>query len=351
MNVLYLYSRVMPYTIAGLKALMKLKNIQIHLVHYKISNNTPYQLPDVKDLNYYDESNLELDQLIGMITQLRPKYLFITGWGSKKYLKVAKRAKALNIPVITGCDTQWRGDIKQIGAVLFSKILVRKYFDYMMVAGRYQYEYARLLGFSKKKILMPLYSADLDLFDSRFNQYKISKEKLYPRNILFVGRFEQMKGIDLLLDSFFSLKDRKGWTLTLIGNGSLKAKIKQKVNKDTDIIIKDFMQPAELAREIEKAGLFCLPSTYEPWGVVIQEFALAGLPLICSDSCGAATEFVRSGYNGYIFKNRNLMDLKEKLQTIVDHTDEILYEYSNRSNKLGKKIDPETYASNFMKFL
>ncbi len=95
------------------------------------------------------------------------------------------------------------------------------------------------------------------------------------------------KGIDLLIKAYNSIQNKRGWTLTLIGNGSLKRKIIRENKNNDDIMIKDFMQPGELLNEIEKAGAFCLPSIYEPLGVVIQEFASAGLPLITSNVCGA----------------------------------------------------------------
>ncbi len=43
-----------------------------------------------------------------------------------------------------------------------------------------------------------------------------------------------------------------------------------------------------------------LPSVYEPWGVVIAEAAATGLPVICTEACGASVEIVRTGYNGLV---------------------------------------------------
>ena len=48
-------------------------------------------------------------------------------------------------------------------------------------------------------------------------------------------------------------------------------------------------------------GVFVLPSIYEPWALVLQEFAAAGLPILCSSICGASPHFVINNYNGYTF--------------------------------------------------
>lgn len=350
-KALVLYSRVMPYTIEAFKALIKETALEIHLVHYAISKNAPYQLPAVDGLITYDEDSMSLSQIKGLLATNDFKFLFISGWSNKKYLEISKKAKKNNVPVISGCDTQWRGDFRQIIAVVFSKFLIRKYFDFLMVPGTKQYEYGRLLGFKKHSILMPLYTADVSLFSEGYHSSFRAKQNKYPRNILFVGRFEKVKGINLLLDAFNSIKDKKGWTLTLIGNGSLKNDIIEQTNSDNSIIIKGFLQPEELVKEISNAGAFCLPSNYEPWGVVLQEFATAGLPIIASSTCGANVSFVRENYNGYTFKNKKASDLQLKIEKLISLDDTELQLFSKRSHGLGNSITSEQFASNFFQFL
>jgi glycosyltransferase involved in cell wall biosynthesis len=221
----------------------------------------------------------------------------------------------------------------------------------MMVSGYYQYEYARLLGFQRSNILYPLYAANISLFNSKYKEFLPIKKLTYPRNILFVGRFEKEKNIPLLIESFQSIKDKKGWQLTLIGNGSLNSKIVDQSKNDPNIIIKDFMQPEKLVEEIKNAGVFCLPSDYEPWGVVIQEFAAAGLPLITSNVCGASSIFLKESYNGYIFNKKDIKGLKDALLRILDKRDHELLLFSERSHRLAQIINPEMYAANFIQFL
>jgi glycosyltransferase involved in cell wall biosynthesis len=46
------------------------------------------------------------------------------------------------------------------------------------------------------------------------------------------------------------------------------------------------------------ADVFCLLSLREPWGVVVNEAAACGLPLVLSDRVGAAADLLRDGENG-----------------------------------------------------
>jgi glycosyltransferase involved in cell wall biosynthesis len=340
----------MPYSIEGFKSLLKFVPVKIHLFHYSISENAPYHPPILSNLNYYNEESFSENEIISFIQELNPKFIFVTGWSYKKYLNCCLFAKKKRIPVISGCDTQWRGDIRQILAIIFSKLLIHRYFDYLMVAGKYQYEYARLLGFKRNRIFSPLYASNISLFSNKFLEVLESKQRNYPKNLLFVGRFELVKGIQLLIDAFSSIEDKKGWKLTLIGNGSLKYSIEKQCDSNSFIKIKDFLQPEELVEEVGGAGAFCLPSIFEPWGVVLHEFAAAGLPIICSDICGAASEFVTDKYNGFLFTNKNVNQLKNKLELLFSLSEIELLEYSYRSNFLSKKIHPDMYASNFLRF-
>jgi glycosyltransferase involved in cell wall biosynthesis len=80
-----------------------------------------------------------------------------------------------------------------------------------------------------------------------------------------------------------------------------------------------FMQPAELPQAFRDHGVFVLPSRYEPWGVVIAEAAAAGLPIICSDACGAADDLVQPGKNGIVMPAGDADALANAMQWMHDH--------------------------------
>jgi glycosyltransferase involved in cell wall biosynthesis len=56
----------------------------------------------------------------------------------------------------------------------------------------------------------------------------------------------------------------------------------------------------ELARRYVSADVFALLSRQETWGVVVNEAAASGLPLVLSDRVGAARDLVRQGENGFV---------------------------------------------------
>ena len=59
--------------------------------------------------------------------------------------------------------------------------------------------------------------------------------------------------------------------------------------------------PAErIAEAYAAADVFVLLSTRETWGVVVNEAAASGLPLVLSDRVGAAYDLLRDGENGFL---------------------------------------------------
>ena len=58
--------------------------------------------------------------------------------------------------------------------------------------------------------------------------------------------------------------------------------------------------------------------------------------VLVSSGCGAAVDLVKSGDNGYIFKSNNLVDLHNKLLSLVCDTEKVK-EMGVRSGILIKK--------------
>lgn len=334
----------MPYQVNVYRVLSSL-GYHLHVFYLDKHTQTPYNPPEIKDVKYYPKSRFPKVDLLSFVEDLKPKLLVTCGWFDKDYLYVSKIIrKKLKIPVICPIDTQLLVTFRQILGILTSGIYIKPCFSHIWVPGFRQYEFARLLGYSKNRILFNSLSGDVRLFE----QVNLEKKKLkYPRNFLYVGRYNKVKGLDMLLRIWDKIEDKKGWKLTLIGNGPLRNDFIR--NKSVKVL--DFMDQQNLVNQAQNAGCFILPSTYEPWALVLHEFAAAGLPIICSDACGASTFFVEHGYNGYIFKNRNEEELFRFLQLVINMSIEDLLLMSVRSRFLAQRVTPELSAFSLIKVL
>jgi glycosyltransferase involved in cell wall biosynthesis len=225
---------------------------------------------------------------------------------------------------------------------------LRRHFSHAWVAGAMQFEYARRLGFDKAEIVFDLYSADLNLFDTAYTDAKNvngAKAGRYPHRFLFIGRLEEVKSVDVLAQAWQSLAGgRRDWELALVGHGSLK----ESLAGIEGVVLKDFMQPPQLRAELAAAGCFVLPSRAEPWGVVLHESAAAGLPLLCSNVCGAASAFLIRGHNGFAFKANDQYSLREAMQRVIALDDDALRAMGEASHRLAQRITPGSSAANLL---
>ena len=343
MNVLFLYSEVAAYSLACAEALHVHHGYQIHIVRWPVHQDAPFKFRAYKGITFYERSEMEADDIFTLYQKLQPQWVYVSGWLDKAYVQVCRKIRSEKTPVICGLDTHWRGDFRQRIASWISPFYFKIRFSHLFIPGIYQYEYARRLGFPPNKILHGLYSADLTPFHEAYERNLKEKQKKYPHNFLYVGRFVTIKGVEELVEAFLELGEEMehNWNLTLVGAGELSGKLPQ----NSKLTYRSFVQPDKLPDLAVTAGCYILPSRHEPWGVVLHEFAGAGLPLITSDNCGAATAFLRNGYNGFSHEAGSKKSIKEALKKVIMLSDAELLSMGERSVELSYQISPESWAA------
>lgn len=343
MKVLVLYSEIAGYFVSCIKRFAELHDAEVHVVRWPINAEAPFRFSDHPRIFYYERKDFDTAGLLQLAHSIQPDALYISGWIDKPYLKVARAFFKLGKPVIAAFDTQWRGDFRQRLATWLSPFLFRRQFTHAWVPGMFQFEYARRLGFPREKILTGMYSADTALFEAVYDPAKAAKADKYPHQILYVGRYLDYKGVLELYHAFKELSEEQShdWELLLVGNGPLKDELKETHN----IRFQDFVQPDQLPQLAMTAGAFVLPSRRDAWGVVLHEFAAAGLPLISTDAAGGITAFVKEGYNGFVHRRRDKDSLKAVFKDLIACTDDELRKMGSRSHELSKQISPDTWAA------
>lgn len=332
MKAVFLIIDYVPHQVLAIQNLIKICNAEVYAYHVGRFNKT---IPEIKNFETTPYNTVTKEQILEHIINMKPDVVVVAGWMIPEYVWVAKKLKSkLNVPIVSYSDTQWYGTVRQRINAFISPYHVQKAFTHIWVAGIYQFEYARRLGFNKENIIFNSLSADTELFKMVDIELK---EQKYPKNFIYIGRFSEEKGLDILVNAWKKIKNKKGWTLTLIGDGHLKETFK----KEDSLIIKDYMSQDLLLTELQNSGCFILPSTHEPWALVLHEVAAAGLPIICTNVCGAAPHFVINNYNGNIIEPNSIASLENALSHIISLDDQQLITYSFRSKKLAQSITPE----------
>jgi glycosyltransferase involved in cell wall biosynthesis len=147
------------------------------------------------------------------------------------------------------------------------------------------------------------------------------------RTLLFVGQFEERKGISDLFAAF-ALIDDPNARLALIGNGTLEAEVRRLAAKDPRIEIVGHVPQDGLPAHYAEARALVLPSVTtndfrEPWGLVVNEAMHAGLPVITTDAVGAAAGgLVKDGTTGLVVPERNPRALSSAMSQLL--SDDVL---------------------------
>ncbi|MBL8227483.1 MAG: glycosyltransferase family 4 protein [Bryobacterales bacterium] len=141
------------------------------------------------------------------------------------------------------------------------------------------------------------------------------------RILLFSGRLTGVKRPELLLEAFSRIQDRRPeWHLVFAGGGPLQAALEEEVARRpmSRVHFTGFINdPSVLASFYAASDVLVLPSSYEPWGVVVTEAAVH-CALVCSDVVGAAADLVQEDHNGYLFPSGSLDGLVTALLRATD---------------------------------
>lgn len=108
---------------------------------------------------------------------------------------------------------------------------------------------------------------------------------LPPRSVLFVGRIERQKGIEILLDAFRSEGVRAcDWTLVLVGDGPDRQEHESRVASDPALQgrVRWMGRREDVPRLLLQAEMVVLPSLWEGMPNVILEAMAARKPVIAT---------------------------------------------------------------------
>ena len=284
---------------------------------------------------FYDKKNL-----LDTVKEIDPVLILCSGWSNSNYMFIVRKLHKKTKVILT-MDNHWHGSIRQYFGCIYSWLFLRNKFRGVWVPGLPQVHFAKLLGFSRKKIYTGWYVANSDFSESPIENV--------PERFVFVGRYIPKKGIKLLIRAFTDAKKEfptNHWELHCIGTGELEGDLPN----HPAIKHLGFIQPQELKMEADKGGVLVLPSFFEPWGLVIHEFALAGFPLIASDKVGAASQFITQE-NGHIFKSKHRDELKRALVSIMNSSKDELLSMGKKSRELGEMVNNEKWNETLNTFL
>ena len=225
----------------------------------------------------------------------------------------------------------------------------------------------RFLFTALKNVNLILASADSKSIDSlsarskqRFDRKRIIQfptrvdtNLFYPKNksdcrrklkidinltvLISVGRINQVKGWNLILNSFKYFNQKHPLSILIyVGDGEDREKLENKIEKlnlRNKILICGFQPPHKIADFLNAADIFLVGSHKEGWSLGMLEALSCGKPIVSTNISGAK-DMIVEGVNGFIVKERDpvtvslTIERSLKLENIETHSCRIAEKYA-----------------------
>jgi glycosyltransferase involved in cell wall biosynthesis len=263
------------------------------------------------------------------------RFVLMMGYNDAGRMRMIRWCHRRHIPCWLFGDSNIRGDLATGLKAVIKKIVVRRVVaqcDGIFSCGTLGRDYFAKYGADPDRCFFYPYEPDYHLIQGQSpaaieqvgTRWSLAKDR---RRIVFSGRLAQVKRPELLMAAFIAISEqRPNWDLLMIGDGPLRQLLQNQLPPALTDRVKwtGFIDDqAAIGALYRLSDLLVLPSDYEPWALVINEAASAGLAIVSSNVVGAAAELVRDGVNGRLFPPGDLAALTECLLDATNRIDEM----------------------------
>jgi glycosyltransferase involved in cell wall biosynthesis len=249
--------------------------------------------------------------IFGALRSARPDVVVVSGWSTFASQAALAWCRARRVPYVllveshdVGPRAGWRRAVK--GAVVPRLIAGARSF---LAVGSLARDSLIARGAPPERIRFFANTIDVERWVER-----AARTTPRPHDdvvVLSVGRLVGEKAFDVL----GSACAEAGVRLVLAGDGPERRRLEPFATVLGDV------REEELAQEYVDADVFALLSRHETWGVVVNEAAASGLPLVLSDRVGAADDLLRDGENGFLVPADDVAAAAGALRTLAADAD------------------------------
>lgn len=153
----------------------------------------------------------------------------------------------------------------------------------VLVTSRYSADRAReLYGLNRRPAVVPEL-IDLAEWKNWLERYPAASSRF---TVLFVGRLYRRKRVDVLLRAAAAAREKiPELEVRIVGSGPCGSdlrRLERELRLDRTVTWLGDVARSTLAEEYNRAGVFCLPSVQEGFGIVLLEAMAAGRPVVAS---------------------------------------------------------------------
>jgi glycosyltransferase involved in cell wall biosynthesis len=265
------------------------------------------------------------------LRRFRPDVVAVGGWNQPAFWLALLYCRLRRVPLLVWIESTARDARSEAKALAVARRLMVKGAAGAFVPGRASAEFARSLGVDLVEIAPNAVDAEI------FQGAAVDRSGRDGCTFLYVGRLDEEKGLDTLLHAFREVPG----TLVLVGSGTDEPRLRALA--DGRVTFAGARDRDELVGFYADADVFVLPSRSEPWGMVLNEAAAAGLPLVATEQAGASHDLVEEGANGFRVPAGDVPALREALLRL-EADPALRLRAGARSRELAARLTPSAWA-------
>ena len=263
------------------------------------------------------------------LRSFRPDAVAVGGWNQPAFWLALAYCRLRRVPLLVWIESTARDARSEARPLAVARAAMVRGASGAFVPGTASAEYARSLGVELVEVAPNAVDASI------FEQAAVDRSGRPRCSFLYAGRLDPEKGLDTLLAAF---RDVPG-ELVLVGGGSDEPRLRALAGDD--VRFEGPKDRDELVAHYRDADVFVLPSRSEPWGMVLNEAAAAGLPLVATEEAGAAHDLIDG--NGFRVRAGDVDALRDAMSRLAADP-ELRARYGVRSREIARRFTPEAWA-------
>ncbi len=248
-----------------------------------------------------------------------------------------------------------RQGLKKIFDIFFGNYILKNATKCIAVSRREKQQYLQM-GILDKDIeiiyngidLVPLHKkSDRGIFRGRYGINDNTKL------ILYLGRIHKSKGIDFLINSFYSyLTLNSNSLLVIIGpDAGYYKKLRRLIDKlgiNNKVLFLGPMYGNDKNEALLDSDILIYPGSIEIFGLVPFEAIMCGTPVIVTNNCGCG-EIIKEIECGYHVQYNDISDLSQKINYVLENAIENKEKIQKGQQYVMNHLNPEKYVENIVK--
>lgn len=262
--------------------------------------------------------------------------IWVHGWSDFCSLQAISAANKLGIPILLRGEANLLQEPSSSGKRLAKEVFLSwlfKKISRFLYVGKLNYQFYKSYGASDDCLFKMPYAVDNNFFQKQAMMAQSSREEfrkllnLEPgrKIILYAAKLiEKKRPQDLL--AAYQLLSKDGFQepepyLLFVGDGILRSQLEAEAKATgwNSIRFLGFRNQSEMPTIYDLCDVFVLPSSFEPWGLAVNEVMNAGKAVVVSDQVGCTPDLVMEGQNGCVFSVGDVAALADAMRWAINN--------------------------------